>query len=285
MKTILKFILMISLLFLSINISNALDLENNTDNQWKITFEKKIINNDWTTDIFQIKTKAVSHLILDNYFIKNWEVIDIIKSSSPWLKIREYWNVFYIKWHDKIVVNWNVYWPYKLIWEITFSNDYKNFAFPIITEIKYLKSYEYSDYHKEFIKVSGHINNKWRLIINWKESTTIYNKSWTYPQVKYSETINKFDIWLDEFWYKIDLEWRYVLKKDYKRYLKEKLESNKKISNITDKIDSLISKSSTIKLNKLNYQLSKIDLNNKKYAKYKDILEYLKESIDEKLNK
>jgi hypothetical protein len=66
----------------------------------------------------------------------------------------------------------------------------------------------------------------------------------------------------------------------YKKINNEKVNIKPVLKN---KIDSIISKSSTIKLNKLNYKLSKIDLNNKKYAKYKDVLEYLKESINKKL--
>ena len=187
-------------------------------------------------------------------FIDWWSKwIVIVKENDNWKFIEVEWKEYKIDWY---------FWNFKDLWEKWFAYTYK----------KYTKDHDILEY----------INVNWNDIywpfsfIDWYSVDWI-NLIWD----------NKLSIYYIKYWNNskhIAKHWDY-----YEWYIEiinlDKKTKPKINSKLKNKIDSLVSKSSIVKLTKLNNTLSKIDLNSKKYSKYKDILEYLKESINEKLNK
>ncbi len=225
------------------------------------------------------------------YIRNSEENIEFINLGENWV-----WKRYKENNNEYLEVNWKVYWPYENIRDIinlkkswiwiSYRNDSGTYIevqwktyWPLNLKRDYIleslwDNWFYFTYDKEENKYNdSYVNINWEVYWPYSRISRVSDFKENWILVKYKD-YNQSNAW----------------KEVYKTFIinSDKI-VNKKTYNIKpvlkNKIDSLISKSSTTKLNKLNYQLSKIDLNNKKYAKYKDILEYLKESIDEKLNK
>jgi len=256
------------------------------DKDWKV-----ILNYNWKiikTNFFNIDKILISKewdyfwgLISSkkdwqyNKLMKNWKIIlDLTKFLKDWLywfRISEEWKLYgYILQDDKsyliidnnlieikkwlslkaelgIISNIINYWNWKFFWILIEKNWEKKVLYIYDSKtdkIRYSKKYL-------FIYNLSYIN--WYLFFNWWTENN--NCVYVYDLVEYN-------LWKD--------------------YLSEyqKLKSNKvfirKYFKIIKKINWLISKLSFEKLKKMNEKLAKIDLNDKKYMKHKDLIFYIK---------
>jgi len=280
MKNIIKLTFTALIILLGINTSFAINWCNNLKESDFNNISKEIIkSNSWNSEAFLVskdwRTGFVINCEIPKYYFNQIKYSKITFSNN-WENY--IYNTKDEKWDNTIVKDWELIENDNWIWRATISYDWKEYA--------YLSAINWSNYH---------IIKNWKKI-EWYEQTF-------YP--KFSHIDNSFSfIWLKNWTYYLVINWEenkvyfaslYEYNEDWnieyegRAYKVSYKKTNNKEVNIKpelkSKIDSLVLKSSIVKLNKLNNTLSKIDLNSKKYSKYKDILEYLKESINEKLNK
>jgi len=223
-------------------------------------------------------------------FIKNWAKIEI-----KWITAIKYTENN----SEYFYYNWKKYWPYKSVsiynWKTKWLVLVKYEDNKLYVEIQWKDYYidwanvDYIDLWDDWfaIKYEKHFKDyekEYYLNINWINY-------WPYDSLDNSwlKTLwnNKLLIYSLEWWTNllyINRHWDYYIWKYEIIDISNKNKINTPLSEKTkNQIDKLILNLHTDKLNKINIKLEKIDLKNQKYNKQKNLIEYIKLKIKQKL--
>lgn len=238
----------------------------------------------------------------------NFNNISLIRD----LKFSPDWNSFVYwarldNWKEIIIKDWKEIWAeFKNVSNPIFSSDWKNFSYIAEKDnwkIVVIKNGEqiwwdyisvdnliFSPDWNNFIFIAEPISWKKVMIKNWEEVVLDYEYSFIDDPTFSSD-------WKCFAYTVIEDYWKNFIVKEFfdnnnnnnnnldneKEILKNKI-INKDWKGIINSVDNLVKKNSNQKLKLVLNKINKLDLNSKKYLKYKDIFEYLELIINEKIN-
>lgn len=232
------------------------------EENWKTFVEKNGIKSD-KYDYWYIQNLTYS---------KDWK-------NYAYETINSLWNFVVIK-------NWKEINKYKESLKPMFSSDWESFSFNVhkdwknilikdwkeINKYKRIYSYIYSPYWKSFSFIANKTVYKNIIVKDWKEIDK-YENVYSLMYLPNSQNIS----------FVAKIRWKEVIIQEIcdnskNNSIEKKLNiyKNKLPKKVVLKLENIITKLSKEKLTKVYKKIEKIDLENKKYAKYKDILIYIK---------